>query len=73
MQLSDTVWAEVTDVNGMGFSADLFYSLSKEDDYYFSVEVRNLGFITWNKNTFSATTDTAFVFEGSLNDSLMSG
>lgn len=73
IKMSDTVWSEFYKVNGMGFSADLFYSLSKDKDFYFSVDVRNLGFINWNKNTLSASVDTAFVFEGSLNDSLNTG
>lgn len=63
-QLSDTVWAGVFDINGMGLSFDLSYSLNKKNDYFLGMSVSNLGFVNWNGNTFSASIDTSFVFEG---------
>jgi hypothetical protein len=63
-QASDTVWAGVFDINGLGLTFDLAYSVHKEQDYYFAISAKNLGFIHWNGNTFTASIDTAFRFEG---------
>jgi len=63
-QLADTVWANVFEINGLGASLDLHYSLIKEKDFYLAVNLNNLGFVHWNKNPFTANVDTAFRFEG---------
>lgn len=63
-KISDTVWAEVYQVNGMGLSTNMEYSYSKTDNFHFDVNVKNLGFINWNGNTFMGSVDTSFVFEG---------
>ena len=64
VRLSDTAWAEITEISGLGASAGIFYSLLKEKDYYFAATIKNLGFINWNKNPITASMDTAFTFEG---------
>ena len=63
-RLSDTVWAGVFDFNGFGVTFDLAYTLHAAQDYYIGMTVKNLGFINWNGNTFTASVDTAFRFEG---------
>ncbi|MCD4731393.1 MAG: hypothetical protein K8R74_12380 [Bacteroidales bacterium] len=67
-KISDTVWAEVYQVNGLGLSTNVEYSLSKTNNFHFDVNLKNLGFITWNGNTFMGNVDTTFVFEGLSND-----
>ena len=67
-QLSDTVWAGIFDINGIGLSLDLSYVLEKEKDFFVGFSAKNLGFINWNGNTFSAAIDTSFIFEGVSND-----
>ena len=69
-QLSDTVWAEVYEVNGMGASFGVRYNFYKEKEFYFGIEAKNLGFVRWNQNTFVASMDTNFVFEGMNNDTV---
>jgi len=71
-KVADTVWAGVFDFNGVGMAVDLEYSMHKENDFYFSLSARNLGFIRWNGNTFLATVDTAFRFEGVSMDTITS-
>ena len=63
-KLSDTVWAEVYEVRGYGASAELSYNFYKKDGFFVGIKAKNLGFISWNKNTFLASVDTSFVFEG---------
>jgi len=63
-RLSDTAWAEVSEVNGLGFSGDLFYSVLKEKNFYVAATVKNIGFIQWNKSPFVASIDTNFIFDG---------
>jgi len=63
-KLSDTVWADLFDINGLGLSLDLSYAFQKKNEYYLSLSAKNLGFINWNSNTFSAQIDTSFRFEG---------
>jgi len=63
-KVSDTVWAEVYQVNGLGFSTNLEYSFSKTNNFHFDVNLKNLGFINWNGNTFRGSIDTSFRFEG---------
>lgn len=71
-KVSDTVWAGVFDLNGLGVTLDMEYSLLKEKDFYFAVSAKNLGFINWNGNTFVASADTAFRFEGVAMDTTSS-
>ncbi|MBN2173907.1 MAG: hypothetical protein JW731_07240 [Bacteroidales bacterium] len=71
-QASDTVWATVFDINGMGVSTDISYSFLKKENFYLNFSTRNLGLIFWNGNTFSGEIDTTFRFEGLSNDSLNS-
>ena len=63
-KLSDTVWAEVYEVLGIGASIDLNYNYYKKEGFFVGIKAKNLGFISWNKNTFVASVDTSFVFEG---------
>jgi hypothetical protein len=72
-QVSDTVWADVFDFNGFGLTFDLNYSLHKDNDYYAGITVKNIGFINWNGNTFTASVDTAFRFEGVSMDTTGTG
>ena len=67
-QLADTVWGSIFTVNGMGASLDLHYSLHKEKDFYFALNIGNLGFVHWNGSPFSGTIDTAFRFDGTESD-----
>ena len=73
IKLSDTVWAEFYEVKGIGLSGELLYSYTKADDFHFDVSFKNLGFVRWNKNAFSGTIDTSFVFNGLENDTVDSG
>ncbi len=63
-ELSDTAWAEVYEVGGIGGSLDLKYSILKEKDFYVSFSAKNLGFVNWSRNPFVAGMDTSFMFEG---------
>lgn len=63
-KVSDTVWAEVYQVNGLGLSTNLEYSFSKSNNFHFDVNLKNLGFINWNGNTFMGSVDTTIRFEG---------
>ncbi len=63
-KLSDTVWAEVYQMNGLGLSADVEYSYTKPGDFHFDLNLKNLGFIFWNGDTFIGEIDTSFVFDG---------
>ncbi|MEZ5082101.1 MAG: DUF5723 family protein [Bacteroidales bacterium] len=63
-KLSDTVWAEVYEVRGYGASAEIGYNYYKKAGFFVGIKAKNLGFISWNKNTFVASVDTSFVFEG---------
>ena len=67
-QLSDTVWAEVYEIRGLGLSADVEYSYTKPEDFHFDITLKNLGFINWNGNTFVGDVDTSFVYNGLSND-----
>lgn len=67
-KISDTVWAEVFQVNGWGLSTNMEYSFSKTNNFHFDVNVKNLGFINWNGNTFMGSVDTSFVYEGMTMD-----
>ncbi len=67
-KISDTVWAEVYQINGLGLSTNLEYSFSKSNNFHFDVNLKNLGFINWNGNTFMGSVDTSFVFEGANMD-----
>jgi hypothetical protein len=67
-KISDTVWAEVYKVNGLGLSTNLEYSFSKTNSFHLDMNLKNLGFINWNGNTFMGNVDTSFVFEGINND-----
>ncbi|MCF8368531.1 MAG: DUF5723 family protein [Bacteroidales bacterium] len=69
-RLSDTAWAEVTDINGFGASMDINYGLYNPNKFYLGLNVNNLGFINWNGNPFTASMDTSFVFEGLSNDTI---
>jgi hypothetical protein len=71
-KISDTVWAEVYQVNGLGLSTNLEYTFSKANNFHFDVNLKNLGFINWNGNTFMGNVDTTFVFEGLSNDTTSS-
>ncbi len=68
-QLGDTVWGDVFTINGLGASVDLHYSMQKDKDFFFAINLQNMGFISWNKSPFSATADTNIHFEGIDNDS----
>ncbi|NOX45615.1 MAG: hypothetical protein GXO89_01385 [Chlorobi bacterium] len=72
-KLSDTVWAEFYEVRGIGLSGELLYSYTKTNDFHFDVSFKNLGFVRWNKNAFSGTMDTSFVFNGLENDTVNTG
>lgn len=72
-RIGDTVWAAVFDINGLGASLDISYTLSKEKDYYLNFTAKNMGFISWNKNTYVSSVDTAFRFEGVGTDTTTSG
>ncbi|MCD4663928.1 MAG: hypothetical protein K8R68_01580, partial [Bacteroidales bacterium] len=50
-KISDTVWAEVYQVNGLGLSTNMEYSFSKINNFHFDINIKNLGFINWNGNT----------------------
>ena len=63
-KLSDTVWAEVYQMNGLGLSADLEYSIDKPDKFHIDININNLGFLFWAGNTFIGEMDTCFIFEG---------
>lgn len=71
-KISDTVWAEVYKINGLGLSANMEYSFSKTNNFHFDINLKNLGFINWNGNTFMGNVDTTFVFEGINNDTTSS-
>ncbi len=71
-KISDTVWAEVYQVNGLGLSTNVEYAISKANNFHFDINLKNLGFITWNGNTFMGNVDTTFVFEGLNNDTTSS-
>jgi hypothetical protein len=68
-QLSDTVWAKVWEMNGIGISADLDYSYLKTENFFVNLAVNNMGLLFWNGNTYTGEIDTTFVFEGLSNDS----
>jgi len=63
-QMSDTVWADIFTFAGYGASIDLDYSLLKKDNFYFSLGVKNLGFVNWNKAPYQATADTSIHISG---------
>lgn len=63
-KISDSVWAEVYQVNGLGLSTNMEYSFSKTNNFHFDISLKNLGFINWNGNTFMGNVDTTFVFNG---------
>ena len=67
-RISDTVWAEVYQVNGLGLSTNIEYAISKANNFHVDLNLKNIGFINWNGNTFMGSVDTAFVFEGISND-----
>lgn len=71
-RLSDTVWAEVYDVNGLGLSADLRYAYQKPGDFNIGLNLNNLGFIAWAGNTYNGSFDSTFRFNGLANDSTTS-
>jgi len=72
-KLSDTVWAEVYQINGLGGSVDLDYSYTKTENFHIDFSLKNLGVLFWNGNTFTGTIDTTFRFEGISNDTVNSG
>lgn len=67
-QRGNTAWGNLFTINGLGASVDLHYSILKDKDFYFAVNINNIGFINWNKSTFSANVDTSFSFTGIQND-----
>jgi hypothetical protein len=67
-RLSDTVWAEIYNVNGYGFSTDLEYKITIPEKFHLGLTISDLGLIFWNGNTFNGQFDTSFVFNGLSND-----
>ncbi|MEZ5145718.1 MAG: DUF5723 family protein [Bacteroidales bacterium] len=67
-QAADTSWGKLTDINGLGVSTDLYYSIQKEKDFYAGICIQNLGFISWSGNPFVASMDSTFRFSGISND-----
>jgi len=68
-KLGDTVWGNIFTVNGLGASADLHYSLHKDQNFFLALNIHNLGFVRWNGGPFVATADTSLRFQGLDNDS----
>jgi len=63
-RLSDTVWAEVYEMRGIGFSGDLEYSFTKPGKFHLDFMMKNLGFLFWTGNPYYGERDTSFVFDG---------
>ncbi|MCD4735319.1 MAG: hypothetical protein K8R53_04710 [Bacteroidales bacterium] len=63
-RLSDTVWAEVYEMRGLGFSGDIEYAFTKPGNFHMSFMMKNLGSILWNSNPYYGEKDTSFVFDG---------
>ncbi len=82
VEISDTSKKTLMDINGNGFTAEVFVETpykSKLGNSVIYASVNNLGFIRWNKKTYNYNMDTSFVFSGfevnnlfALNDSLLS-
>ncbi|MCB0804778.1 MAG: hypothetical protein KDC05_03215, partial [Bacteroidales bacterium] len=72
-RLSDTSWAKFTEISGMGVGGNLYYSMLKEKNFFVSAEIKNLGFISWNKNPYTALIDTNIVFNGLEVDTTANG
>jgi hypothetical protein len=68
-RLSDTAWAEVYDVNGIGLSTDLRYAYQKPGNFNIGLNLNNLGFIAWAGKTYNGSFDSTFRFNGLANDS----
>ncbi|OYT15042.1 MAG: hypothetical protein B7C24_15135 [Bacteroidetes bacterium 4572_77] len=71
-QLGNTTWGDIFTINGLGLSADLYYAVLKEKQFFASIKIHNLGFVHWNKSPFSALIDTNYRFDGLSNDSSQS-
>ena len=53
-----------TEIQGYGASIDLFYQKEVQNAYTFRIDIRNLGFIYWNKNTQIYNKEESIHFEG---------
>ena len=51
-------------VQGVGAGLDLFYEIEKYQHYQFKVEVANIGFIVWNKESLEYAKEEHVDFEG---------
>lgn len=60
-----------TEIQGYGGSIDLFYQKEVQNAYKFRVDIRNLGFIYWNKNTQIYNEDESIHFEGIEVDNIL--
>lgn len=67
-QRGNTAWGNLFTINGLGASVDLHYSVLKEKDFYFALNINNIGFINWNQSPFTASVDTSLSFTGIQND-----
>ena len=72
-KLSDTIWAEVYQVNGIGLATDLRYAYTKPGDFNIGIDLNNLGFIAWAGNTYNGSFDSTFTFNGIGIDSTGNG
>jgi len=67
LKQSDTENYGFKAINGVGISADYFaiINLKKTDStHQFLFEIKDLGFIKWNKNSLESTVDTALHYDG---------
>jgi hypothetical protein len=51
-------------IQGIGSGIDLYFQKYKKQEYKFRVELNNLGFIHWNKNSLSYNKDESIEFSG---------
>jgi hypothetical protein len=61
---SDTSRNKSSKINGYGASVSLYYSGQNDKNNIFSLELSNLGYIRWNKNSQHFSKDTSIHFEG---------
>lgn len=67
---SDTSRRDILAYNGIGSSADLFFSYSNSNALTFSLEINDIGFIRWNEKAVITEVDTSFRYEGADIDNL---
>jgi hypothetical protein len=51
-------------IQGIGGGIDLYFQKYKQQEYKFRIELNNLGFIHWNKNSLSYNKDESIEFSG---------